>query len=206
MEEMNFGYQKLFQQELWQHITTNPTVCVMIYIFPLKCTPQISYCTCNNIFEDLLERREIAALCFLQEFCHPANLHVMELIEDAFQVCGTCLPEVQFYHRPRVEPLQQRLGWVSLQHCLYLVCPIDYDWLDSMHETAVKCFPPAKIQATNSNSWNYQKLQSSNKDRSRKQWFLVWVHCQQWYHCAQYQTKNQCLTSKCCTILLTVTI
>ena len=83
--------------------------------------------TFDNIPEDILERREVAAVGPLQHLGHLADLCIPQLFIDAVEVLCLCLPEFDLHHRCGIEPLQKWLCGVFLQDIPDLVCPLDYN-------------------------------------------------------------------------------
>lgn len=59
------------------------------------------------------------------------------LLENAFQILTLGLPELNLYKWPWVETFQQRLGRVSLEHISDLMCPVNDDRLNGMHQASV---------------------------------------------------------------------
>ncbi len=62
---------------------------------------------------------------------------LLYLLENAFQVFTFCLPELDLDVGPWVETFQQGLSRVPFEHISDLMCPINDDLFDGVHETPV---------------------------------------------------------------------
>lgn len=66
------------------------------------------------------------------------HLIITNLFKDTLQIYGSSFPEVKLHKWPWVMAFQQRLSWISFQNTLYLVSPINNDWLNGMNQATVK--------------------------------------------------------------------